>query len=90
MGEESFDEIKIAEVREKPDLFEGGRIEIQRGRLRRQIGTLERLEDVADFAVGMVVFLGTVQMGRSDPGCPQIEQQKRFENNFFNRSTPAV
>jgi len=72
------------------DLLFGAADEIGLRTLRRKIGTVKRLENVADFAVGMVVFVRSVQMGRSEPGSPQVEKQKCFENNFFNRSTPAV
>ena len=74
VGEVPFLESARTKVRKRTDLPEGGDIDVQKARGGREIGALEGFEDVADFAVGVVVLMGGVQVGRSKPGGPQIEQ----------------
>ena len=64
----------------------GNDLDVGDRRFGGKIGTVEGFEDMADFAVGMVVFVGGVQVRSTQPGGPEIEKQEKFDQNRFNGS----
>ena len=51
-----------------------------------KIGAVEGFEDMADFTVGVMVFVWPVQVRSAQPGGPEIEKQEKFDQNRFNGS----